>query len=239
MTTIHLTMVAHSLAKEVVDLWESIRDPRIFLHLFLHSSKPDVQAMCEELSWDRNVFYYPYGENRGLARSWNEGMAASRKKGADVVMIANDDIRAEYDDLWKIARHAQEYSEAYMVSGMGMDLTTGEHKDMLMALCAFNPVAFERLSLNGKLFDEQFEPIYYEDLDLYRRADLLGLKQLCVADTRIQHIGSATRKVNADESQFMANFNRNQMLYIKKWGGDGTRGSEVFTTPYNIQVNHP
>ena len=233
MTEIHITMVVHSLSKEPAEFWANVNDPRIFLHLFLHSKKESVEAMCDDMAGERNVYYYPYHENRGLARSWNQGMITARQMGADVGMVANDDIRASFEDVWEIARTAQAHPECFMASGMGLDLTTGEHKDMLLALAAFNPIAFDRLQVNNRLFDEQFVPIYFEDLDLYHRAKLAGIPAICTPHTHIHHIGSATRKVVADETAFFKDFDTNKARYIAKWGGDGTRGSEVFTLPYN------
>ena len=215
MTKIHITIVAHSLHKELEELYSTLADARIFWHLFLHSDNKRVMQTCEEMAQSRNVYYYPYGTNRGLARSWNEGLHASRVMKADVCMIANDDVVADFADVWRIARAAQEHPEAYMVSGMGLDVATGARKDMLFALAAINPVAFDVLAHDDKLFDEQFEPIYYEDLDLYRRAELAGLKQICVQQTELKHLGSATRHAQNDEIQFWKNFGVNQARYIR------------------------
>lgn len=239
MTTgsIHITIVAHSLVKELRNLYSELQDPRVFWHIFLHSDKPAVMDLCMQIAQSSlNVYYYPYGTNRGLARSWNEGLIASRKMQAGTCIIANDDIETTKEDLFCLADTSIVEPDKYMISLTGWDRSTNEYKDLRMALCAFNPLAFQALgSKSGKLFDEQFEPIYYEDLDLYRRASLKGLSRLVIPNSvGTAHLGSGTRHAIGDEAQFMADFHRNQAKYIAKWGGDGTMGSEVFTVPYNL-----
>lgn len=229
---IHITIVAHSLTTELRNLIDACAGPRVHWHLFLHSQNAEVVRVCEDLSQRDCVTYYPYGENRGLARSWNEGLRTSLIAGADVTMIANDDVQADYGDVLKIAHAATMRRDCYFVNGMGDDLTTGEHKPMLFALCAINPIALQTIGY----FDETFSPIYFEDLDYYRRADLAGLQAYCVQDTRIKHIGSGTRKAQNTEDTFWSDFNRNRDYYISKWGGNGHRGTEQYLTPFNERV---
>lgn len=231
---IHITIVAHSL--DMRPVVRSLMGDGVTVHCFLHSENEMVRSSCQELAEQHPQFDGHYVGNWGLAKSWNIGLRTSQRMGADVMMIANDDIEASYEDVLKIAETAYscQHNSArlpyYMVSGMGDDLTTGEHKDMLFALCAITPLAIERIGY----FDEQFTPIYFEDLDYYRRADLLGLCRNTRLDTHIKHVGSGTRKARPDEeAQFWVDFERNKAAYINKWGGDGRRGTEQYANPYN------
>jgi len=229
---ISITIVAHSL--DIRPLVRSVMGDGVMVHCFLHSDNPVVRKWCIELNYEYLHFdFCDVGTNRGLAKSWNEGLRLSQMENADVMMIANDDIEASYADVIQIAYQAHRSAHLdYMVSGIGDDLTTGEHKDMLFALCAITPLAIEKIGY----FDEQFAPIYFEDLDYYRRAELLGLTRYMMHGTHIKHIGSGTRKANLApeaEAQFWLDFEANKARYIAKWSGNGYRGSEQYTTPYN------
>lgn len=227
---IHITIVAHSL--DIRPVVRSIMGDGVTVHVFLHSHNPTVVEGANALlrEYAQGVMLWGDGQNSGLARSWNIGLKTAQRCNADVMMIANDDIEATYADVQLIAMHAYHYPDYYMVSGLGDDLTTGEHKDMLFALCAINPIAIDTIGY----FDEQFAPIYFEDLDYYRRADLARLERGTLRGTSIRHVGSGTRKARPDdEAQFWTDFERNKALYVSKWGGNGHRGTEQYTTPYN------
>lgn len=225
---IHITIAVYSLMAPLLNLYDRCSRLNVDWHIFLHSQNRDVRMACEQLARTRNVHYYPYGFNRGLAKSWNEGLRMAQARGADMLMLANDDIQASFADIELLTQAAQENRDRYMISGMGLDLAHKQRKDLRFALCVINPVAIETIGY----FDERFAPIYYEDWDFCRRAELAGLNRLCIEGTQIVHEGSATRKDIPDDV-FTANFLRNQEYYIKKWGGDGTMHSETFQHPFN------
>lgn len=223
---IHITLVTYAL--DITPMVRAMHDDNIHWHIFTHHERMH-DVVCGLQDTYPNIHDYLYGTNRGLAKSWNEGLMASQDMGADVLMLANDDIVATRGDVEVLATAALENRNHYFVSGMGYDQSTGERKQMLLALAAINPIAIETIGY----FDERFCPIYFEDLDYYRRAELAGLQPLFIDGTNIVHVGSATRKVENDEAQFWIDFERNRQLYVSKWGGDGNRGTETYTTPFN------
>lgn len=226
---IHITIVAYALADKLLYLSNCLQGSDTHWQIFVHSQIPAVERACLHIYLTApNVNVYPYGTNRGLAKSWNEGLYNSYSAGADVAFIANDDITATRDDLLRIAETAVANRDKYMISGMGYDEAIQQPADMLFALCAINPIALERIGY----MDENFWPIYFEDLDYYRRADLAGLERLTIPHTHIRHVGSGSRP-SVDAQVFNANFERNKAYYIRKWGGNSYRGSEQYATPFN------
>jgi GT2 family glycosyltransferase len=225
---IHIVVVAYGLADDLLTLVWSANAPAIHWHIFLHSQFPDVVKACSLLAMRKNVRYYPYGVNRGLAKSWNEGLINAYQSGADVALIANDDAIATDRDIAMLVEAALFNPNAYLVSGWGRHLSTGERGDMLLSLAAINPVALDTIGC----FDENFFPIYYEDIDYYRRAALAGLPHVIVTSTDIMHAGSKSLyTVPGNAAQHDITFRRNQLYYEQKWGGD--KGSERFTVPFN------
>lgn len=224
---IHITLVAYALADDLLYLFGALNGEDVTWHLFLHSQHADVVQACEAIAARENVCYYPYGVNRGLAKSWNEGLLASQDMGADVMLIANDDTMATRGDLDRIVAAALERRDCYLISGMGLDISKGSREDMLLALAAINPVALATVGM----FDENFFPIYYEDIDYYRRAALSGLEHYVAPDTTLKHAGSKTLRVASEVAEAHEhNFALNQQWYMAKWGGD--KGAEMFDAPF-------
>jgi GT2 family glycosyltransferase len=114
-----------------------------------------------------------------------------------------------------------------MVSGWGYDRREAVEKDQRFALAVLNPIAFDTIGL----FDGNFWPIYFEDVDWCRRAELAGLPELCVPDTCIVHAGSKTLYTHTNMETHHRQFAANQAYYVRKWGG--MPGEETFTIPFN------
>lgn len=222
-----IIVYAYVLAEPLAALLEHILDQDIRPHIYLalHSQTPEVIKICEHYSRHPRVHYYPYGVNRGLARSANElfylGYYVDQM---DVMMTANDDIQPQHNDIRAIAVAAYYNRDKWIVEGMGT--IKGEKGRVEWALAAVNPIAFETIGY----FDENFFPAYYEDVDYRYRAKLAGLEGLTVEDTNINHFGSMSLRL-LPPVPFIDAFQRNQSYYQRKWAGDV--GHEMFTRPFN------
>jgi len=217
---IHIITIAYGLADDLYKLVDSADGAGVHWHIFLHSQFPDVVAMCDELDELKNTHIYPYGTNRGVARSWNEGLhLAYTKYGADVAFIANDDVVCSYADLMKLTTVALNSPEAFMVSGCGHDVRSGADGDMTFSMGAVTRKAIETIGY----FDRNFFPMYFEDTDWYRRAYLAtgGMDwKVVVPDTHIIHQGSKSiHTVPGLMEQHHQTFVANREYYLRKWGG--------------------
>ena len=232
---IHIVLIAYGLPEETKRLLAckpASKKNKFHWHLFLHSKIDAVVSVCEAAAKRRNVTYYPYGENRGLAKSWNEGILAGYAAGADMVIVSNDDILPSDGDLEALATAAIERCAigdlVYVVDGTCFDVQKDKITTSEFGCFAITPLALETIGM----FDEQFFPIYWEDVDYGYRARISGLKIFTVADTYIVHTGSATiERVASLMDQHHFTFVANQNYYKRKWGG--TQGKETYKKPFN------
>lgn len=199
-------------------------------HLFLHSQRPAVMDVCQAWSLAPGVVYYPYGDNRGLAKSWNEGILAAYQSGCDVVIVVNDDIEFAVGDIDQLARYAVAHRDNYIVTCDGYNVDLDRRDSIGYSCFAINPIALEKVGM----FDENITPIYFEDCDYMRRATLLDLHEGHVTTTNLIHGGSSTLRNGDTEHMHQHNrtFIANRDYYIRKWGG--TPGYEIFPTPFNV-----
>ena len=228
---VDLVTVAYNSGLGLEDLIASARSHcrcEVQVRLFLHSNHAPTVATCERMAQSDGVAYYAFGRNRGLSRSWNDGILDAYADGSDVVIVVNDDIRFGEGDVDAIAACAKRFRDRYIISCAGWHLL---YRRMLpshgYACFAINPIALEVIGC----FDENFFPAYCEDQDYARRAHLAGLAEENCADTAIVHEGSASIR----RDQALANDNRrtqheNMRYYRRKWGGDP--GNEQFFRPF-------
>jgi GT2 family glycosyltransferase len=223
---IHIIVVAYALADDLLRLYRSADAPNVQWHVFVHSQFPEVVEAVQHMALQTNVQAYWHGVNRGLAKSWNEGLMFAQMVGADVMMIANDDAVAGPGDVQRLAETAMNNRDKYLIVGNGYDIRNGAHSHQALALAAINPIALETIGY----FDENFFPIYWEDVDWYRRAALAGLQMYVEPCTSIIHMGS--RSLNhVPPYQHHDTFHANRAYYARKWGGEA--GSETYTIPFN------
>lgn len=227
---IDIIVVAYGLADDLLKLFEAANAPNIMWHLFLHSRIPHVVTACEWIvATYPNLYYYAYMVNRGLAKSWNEGLHAAYRDGADVAMIANDDVLPAPGDVQRLADAALEHRDCFHIVGNMLDQRSGQIVDSQFGLCSINPIALEAIGY----FDENIFPIYWEDIDYIRRARLAGLQEFKVEDTNIVHAGSKTSASAPGMVDYLSTFfNLNRAYYFRKWGGSEI-GLELYPIPFN------
>jgi GT2 family glycosyltransferase len=198
-------------------------------HLFLHSRYPQLMQTCDRLAQHPSVVYHPYGANRGVSKSWNEGMLSAYAAHADVVIIANDDIAFAPGDIGRLAEKATACRDRYIVSCAGFHQRFNRRQPSVGYSCfAINPIAIEKLGC----FDENIFPAYCEDQDYARRAALSGLHEENCSDTMLTHTGSNSVLSDAALGRQNAITHKlNRAYYRRKWGGDGDH--ETYTYPFN------
>jgi GT2 family glycosyltransferase len=185
---------------------------------------------CERQDRMDDVTYYPYGVNRGLSKSWNEGiLAAYNKCGADLVVVANDDIKFSDDDVDKMVEKATSNMDKYIVTVAGYHIGHDESRPSHGFSCfAINPIAIKVVGM----FDQNIFPIYLEDCDYSYRARLAGMHEANCPDTMVYHQGSSA--INVDErlsAQNVKTHGLNFDYYRRKWGG--INGEEIYERPFN------
>jgi GT2 family glycosyltransferase len=227
---IDIVSIACNSGESIMRLSESaVSRHDVRFRVFLHSRHAATVQACEQLAAQPNVAYYAYGTNRGISKSWNEGMLEAYGSGADSVIIVNDDVVFSPFDVDRLAEKAVANPDRYIVSCAGYHVRLGRSLPSHGYSCfAINPIALRHLGC----FDENFFPAYCEDQDYAYRAQLAGLSEENCPDTRVFHFGSAT--ISSDpilRRQNAYTHLQNMQYYRSKWGGDG--GNEIYVQPFN------
>lgn len=194
--------------------------------VFLHSQIPAKMQELETLAKRRDVSYRDYGKNRGLAKSWNEGIEWSFEQNFDVMLVVNEDVTFGEGDVDRMAECAIHRGEAPIVTGRAYHRSEGAWGSSEYGCFAFNPLAQRTVGS----FDENFFPIYCEDSDYRRRLALAGLAPAFCESTRIVHTGSESLSQTEVAHQNGHTYLCNRKYYRRKWGHDA--GQETLDRPF-------
>lgn len=224
---IHAVLIAYAL--DVRPLVSAIWSPDLTLHLFLHSKREDVVLSCRDIfRYTPNVRYYDYGINRGLAKSWNEGIFNAHEQGADAIVVINDDVVTTKEGVALLAQGCVDHPRAGIIEGEGYNERMNEYQILQFACFGINPIALDKVGY----FDENYLVIYGEDVDYSRRCNLAGIVYHNVGPTGMVHRGSTTiATVPELYNQNQTTFPRNENYHRRKHGGGYNQ--EVFEHPFN------
>jgi GT2 family glycosyltransferase len=225
---VHIISVAYGLPQSLRAMWDSVDSGHnLHWHLFRHSQIPDVVKACDDLARRPGVTYYPYGINRGLAKSVNEGMIAAFEMGADLVVNIADDMQPRPGDFDELVEYAYRRAGLPAITATAAHERTGTVGSCELSFTAFNLICLATVGM----LDENFFPLYYEDVDFMRRVKLAGYPFPQLLGTRIVHRGSGNiYGVPGLLDQNHRTFAANQAYYIRKWGG--LPGQERFSVPF-------
>lgn len=232
---IHIVSTAYNLPvateKMVCSASSEIRVDAI--HLFQNSDFPEIEEACQKLSRIvPTVRLYPIRSNqRGLAWAWNDGTIAAFNEGADVVIIANDDIEFGPVAIHQLAQSALDQPDCFMVSCRGHHAQLGPETGIGYSCFALTRFGFDALGC----FDQNYFPVYCEDCDHHYRARLLGLPEGSAGLVDLLHGGSAHLHQGLHSEAVRARNaitqGKNHDYHAAKWGG--TPGKERFLHPFN------
>lgn len=194
--------------------------------LISHAKNPEKVEELESLAQREDVHYRGYGVNRGLAKSWNEGMLWGLEQGFEAVLIVNEDVVMGAGDVDRLAETAAKQRNCPLVMGRAFHQSENKWEWSEYGCFVTNPV----ILLTVGCFDENFFPVYCEDSDYRRRLKLAGLSPAYCEETRIWHGGSASLKQPEVARQNNLTYARNRHYFHRKWGGDA--GSEQHIRPF-------
>lgn len=215
---IHMVVVAYGLPEDLRLLFERSRSRhRLHWHLFRHSKIPAVVDVCDEIAAREDVTYYPYGVNRGVPRSTNEGIVNAYAAGADVVITVADDMLPSWSDIDLLAGMAYGWRGRYgLVRARAYDVRTAQYIHTALSFTAWTPRGLNEVGL----LDENIFPCYFEDNDMWHRLKLAGVPVGMCEETQIIHGGSKNIYSHpALMAQNHRTFEANKAYYVRKWGG--------------------
>jgi len=134
---------------------KSSKNHELKMHLFLHSGRHKGKIEeCEKLSERDDVIYYPYCENRGLSKSWNEGLV-NAYKDSDYVIIVNEDNIFLENSIDRLIETAQTTDGYIILPENGASIEA-----CLITKKCINEIGY---------FDQNFYPFGFENHDYFLR----------------------------------------------------------------------
>jgi GT2 family glycosyltransferase len=215
-------------------LFESVRghtDNEITWFLHSHSQDSDLELRLLQFCSENRSALVLHKENRGIAASWNDGIADAYKMGADVTLVVNDDITFHEKGLDEFANFLSRHHEFGLGLLHGYEAEGSPHHGQTrrqdFACFALGRLAFDRVGA----FDENFFPAYCEDNDFDLRALRAGLTPIVDARTLVDHARNKTTRGSESLRAAAEEFKRaNIGYYVRKWGG--THRDEKFASPF-------
>ncbi len=160
-------------------------------------------------------------ENLGVAKSWNVGIKVARRK---YVCIINNDVEIApnfIEGILSVFEHnGSDNGFAYPTEinfipfeEYAKEIVPGQFFDKQSTGLCF--VTTREMFNEIGDFDEQFSPCYYEDTDMWKRAEVNN-KFMCATTNAMVYINgrSCTSKKLFDIDRIMA---RNRDRFCKKW----------------------
>lgn len=226
-----LVTYAHWPQELITSIERSKRDVVWYIHH--HGSDPELAEKIRGLGNRANFRVYMHMENRGLARSWNDGLREAYDDGADLALLLNDDlffISDGFDRFIDFGRSRRDYAVAYLNGLEGVNsayANTIRAQDF--ACCIITPLAIAQVGY----FDQNFAPAYFEDNDYYKRCRVLGVDIIATPDVLVVHDRSKTTRDNPEIRQHHEDiFHANRDYFTRKWGSDNC-DHDVFKHPFN------
>ena len=145
-------------------------------YIFHHSTNEAVERRIIEFSKTDNVNLYLYRKNRGLARSWNEGIHRAYQDGCELTLVLNDDLHFIEGGFQAFVDHLRANPGFGLGFLKGIDRGGAFNGQAIVQGLACFAMGHQCLNEIG-YFDETFTPAYYEDMDYLRRMRLAGCSQ--------------------------------------------------------------
>lgn len=171
--------------------------------------RPDVDQPIRkgdmEVSWIDNP-------NQALAASWNQGLTKGAAWGAETLLVACNDIECFPDTIDRIAAYGLENPQADFWYGR----TEGKAAGMEFSLFCFRKTTLDTYGW----FDENFWPVFCEDMDYDYRLWLAGGVQAVVPEATFHHCPGATcRRGEPGRVALIASQEQqNKQYFNRKWG---------------------
>ena len=237
---IGISLIAYNTGGFTVQQLESIiphTQHEIVPYLFLHCNRnQELIDECEFASQHYHCKYFPYGINRGFAKSMNEGIHyAYDEDNCDIALCLSQDVWFNSSvafDIWV------EKCIQYLDKKLIISLSTCPQDGAPFGAWIHTKSCWDKIGC----LDENFFPAQSEDVDLSTRAFLLTTGKhgdMQKADAyMIRVLADATHPgmlVRNDplllKQQLYITAPLNYQYYYKKWGGLG--GYEIFLYPFN------
>lgn len=229
---IGLVVVTYSIIPTV--LVESIKSNHTLRWYINHHGAAGMNKELIECFQRENSKIYLYNENRGLSKSWNDGIVESIKNDDDITLIINDDIEflnGCFDEWINFIEHRKDHGLIFL-HGKEPQEDGGEIiRDQGFSCFSIGRQAKQMVGA----FDENFIPAYFEDFDYMVRCTKSGVSVEVDPRVHVIHRRSFTVRNSAEiADSFPVFFEKNKLYMIAKWGG-----SDPWNTTYDKPFGNP
>lgn len=204
---------------------------RIRYHVYHHGDKGlenDIRSCFSDCDASVNWLL----ENRGLAKSWNQGIMACVREQCDPILIINDDVcfkMGAFDSWVRFLDESQDHGIGFVYGDEPQ-----ENGGIITRSQNFSCFSLGRRAIEVVgAFDEAFVPAYFEDFDYFARVLEAGVRVVYCEESLIIHERSQTLKSSEKlRKELPEFFNRSREYFVRKWGGDTPEG-RTFCHPFN------
>ena len=233
--------LAHILVCHTVDPTKAIESiphtDNAFWYVFLHSENADIEHAVNHLMALRDGNVFSYRTNRGLARSWNEGMHLAMEADCDAALLLNDDLffydgaYLEFCETLQALRNISldvAYATCHGLES-GYSPWLGKVEPQGFSCCAIMRECIDKIGY----FDETFWPAYCEDVDFYNRVRMAGMGIHVDPRCLVEHERSSTRgRLSSTDAKSLEDaLRRNTAYYERKWGTSDKAYGNPFANP--------
>lgn len=217
-------------------LFDSLKDNTahdIRWYVHCHSADPALEAELAAFCTDNPVNLTLHRWNRGLARSWNDGILESYAERCDHTLVVNDDIAFLPGGLDQFIAFLNGYDKFGIGWLHGREAPTSPLAGQVMrqdfACFAFGPRAFREIGA----FDENFFPAYSEDTDYIVRVRTAGVPIIIDDRILVEHARNHTSQSSPELRQAMLDIKHaNKTYFATKWGAPEDQDQEAYTLPW-------
>ncbi len=201
-------------------------------HVHSHTSDPVLESYLAWFCVGNTVNLSFHRANRGLSRSWNDGILASYAEQCDYTLVINDDIGfipGGFDRFIDFLAQQGDFGLGFL---NGRETASSPYAGTIMdqgfGCFAFGPRAYREIGA----FDENFFPAYSEDIDYVTRVRSAGIPNVLDTSVLAEHARNHTTNTTANLRATMSAFKQeNSRYFAQKWGGD--EQSPVYKRPWN------
>jgi GT2 family glycosyltransferase len=191
-----------------------------------------IRGIPPELDWLKQFSVVEYNDRNNLSRAFNKGIRRALADGCRYVIVMNLDVTLHERTVDALVEYARAHPEPIVWSARLCE-TSEEMEKSLSSTKPLPDMHWSFFMVDARLlnevgeFDEQFDPAYYEDIDMAYRIKLQGLKCEVVPDAPFAHYHMGTFKGEAAGGLSEADLGKkietivsnNLTRYITKWGG--------------------
>lgn len=200
----------------------------------------DAQKLINALATKSKNVYYVNNDRNCLSKAWNFGIERALEHKCDYVFLPNLDLHFKPDCLDRLIQGVKETPDGIFWCATNYprieEVETAVANHTITEDLDGNSFSYfvvtQKLIDEVGFFDEQFEPAYFEDNDMYYRITLVGGKFYRIHDALVYHYGSGTLANDVQlRMQNNQTFIDNQNRYKAKWGG--LPHQEAYKHPFN------